>query len=176
MCSSFFYGKVEEAEMDEQYWMKKAIVEAKKALKYDEVPIGCVIVKDNQIIAIGSNRRETKQRSIAHAEIIAIEKACRKLGSWRLDDCDLYVTLEPCPMCAGAIIQSRIRRVVFGAYDPKGGCVGSCTNLFAVPGFNHYPSYEGGILQPECSALLSDFFRKKRKLRKEQKKQGAPSD
>ena len=104
-----------------------------------------------------------KQCSTAHAEILAIEKACKKLGSWRLEDCDLYVTLEPCPMCSGAIIQSRIRNVIFGAYDPKGGCMGSNMNINDVRGFNHYPDIEGGILQDECSRLLKDFFKAKRK-------------
>lgn len=163
--------------MTKEQWMKKAIAEAKKAsLKYDEVPIGCVIVHNDRIIARGSNRRETKQQAAAHAEMEAIAKACRKLGTWRLDDCDLYVTLEPCPMCTGAIIQSRIRNVYFGAYDPKGGCMGSCTNLLDVPGFNHYPSYEGGILQSECSEILSDFFREKRRQKKRAKKRGTPCE
>lgn len=162
--------------MEKEYWMKKAIKQAKKAQAHDEVPIGCVIVKDGKIIARGSNRRETKQSALAHAEILAIEKACKKLGTWRLEGCDLYVTLEPCPMCSGAIIQSRIEHVYFGAYDPKGGCAGSCTNLFEVQGFNHYPSYEGGIMQSECAKLLSDFFKEKRKQKKLLKKQGTPSE
>lgn len=146
--------------------MKQALQEAIKALKQDEVPIGCVIVKDGQIIARSYNEREMKQQSTAHAEILAIEKACEKLGSWRLEECDLYVTLEPCPMCAGAIIQSRIRTVYFGAYDPKGGCAGSCINLFQVPGFNHYPMVEGGILEMNCSQLLKDYFKWKREEKK----------
>lgn len=149
--------------MNNEKWMKEAIKQAKKAAQKDEVPIGCVIVKDNQIIARAYNKREMKQCSTAHAEILAIEKACKKLGSWRLEDCDLYVTLEPCPMCSGAIIQSRIRNVIFGAYDPKGGCMGSNMNINDVRGFNHYPDIEGGILQDECSRLLKDFFKAKRK-------------
>lgn len=149
--------------MNNEKWMKEAIKQAKKAAKKDEVPIGCVIVKDDQIIARAYNKREMKQCSTAHAEILAIEKACKKLGSWRLEDCDLYVTLEPCPMCSGAIIQSRIRNVIFGAYDPKGGCMGSNMNINDVRGFNHYPDIEGGILQDECSRLLKDFFKAKRK-------------
>lgn len=149
--------------MNNEKWMKEAIKQAKKAVQKDEVPIGCVIVKDDQIIARAYNKREMKQCSTAHAEILAIEKACKKLGSWRLEDCDLYVTLEPCPMCSGAIIQSRIRNVIFGAYDPKGGCMGSNMNINDVRGFNHYPDIEGGILQDECSRLLKDFFKAKRK-------------
>ncbi|MBM6831728.1 tRNA adenosine(34) deaminase TadA [Faecalicoccus acidiformans] len=145
------------------YWMKKAIAQAQKAALHDEVPIGCVIVSHDKIVSRAFNQREKKQSSIAHAEILAIEKACKKLGSWRLEDCTLYVTLEPCPMCTGAIIQSRIPRVVFGAYDPKGGCMGSCTNLIEVKGFNHYPVIEGGVLQEECASLLKAFFREKRK-------------
>lgn len=149
--------------MNNEKWMKEAIKQAKKAAQKDEVPIGCVIVKDDQIIAWAYNKREMKQCSTAHAEILAIEKACKKLGSWRLEDCDLYVTLEPCPMCSGAIIQSRIRNVIFGAYDPKGGCMGSNMNINDVRGFNHYPDIEGGILQDECSRLLKEFFKAKRK-------------
>lgn len=149
--------------MNNEKWMKEAIKQAKKAAQKDEVPIGCVIVKDDQIIARAYNKREMKQCSTAHAEILAIEKACKKLGSWRLEDCDLYVTLEPCPMCSGAIIQSRIRNVIFGAYDAKGGCMGSNMNINDVRGFNHYPDIEGGILQDECSRLLKEFFKAKRK-------------
>lgn len=149
--------------MNNEKCMKEAIKQAKKAAQKDEVPIGCVIVKDDQIIARAYNKREMKQCSTAHAEILAIEKACKKLGSWRLEDCDLYVTLEPCPMCSGAIIQSRIRNVIFGAYDPKGGCMGSNMNINDVRGFNHYPDIEGGILQDECSRLLKEFFKAKRK-------------
>ena len=145
------------------YWMKKALAQAQLAASKDEVPIGCVIVYKDKILSRAYNQREKKQSSLAHAEILAIEKACKKLGSWRLEDCTLYVTLEPCPMCTGAIIQSRIPRVVFGAYDPKGGCMGSCTNLLEVKGFNHYPSYTGGILEEECSSLLKEFFKQKRK-------------
>lgn len=147
----------------DEKWMKKAIHQALRAESKDEVPIGCVIVKEDQIVARAYNQRETKQESTAHAEILAIEKACRKLGSWRLEGCTLYVTLEPCPMCAGAIIQSRIERVVYGAYDPKGGCAGTCTDLFSVKGFNHYPSLSGGVLEQECSSLLKEFFKRKRK-------------
>lgn len=155
--------------MNKEYWMKQALKEAEKAFDQDEVPIGCVIVKDDQIIAQSYNKREIEQQSIAHAEILAIQEACKKVGSWRLENCDLYVTLEPCPMCSGAIIQSRIRAVYFGAYDPKGGCAGSCINLFQVQGFNHYPVVEGGILQAECSQILKDYFRWKREEKKKNK-------
>lgn len=148
--------------MNEEKWMKEAIKQALKAKEKDEVPIGCVIVKDDKIISKSYNLREYMQQSIAHAEILAIQKACKKLGTWRLEDCELYVTLEPCPMCAGAIIQSRISKVIFGAYDKKGGCVETCANLFDVKEFNHHPQYIGGILEEDCSKLLKDFFKEKR--------------
>ena len=125
-----------------------------------------MIVRDGKIIARAHNLRESQQIATKHAELIAIERACKKLKTWRLEDCDLYVTLEPCPMCAGAIILSRIRSVTFGAYDPKGGCAGSCADLFHVKGFNHYPEVHGGILEEECAQLLKDFFRQKRKEKK----------
>ena len=147
--------------MNEKF-MVEAIKEAKKAELIDEVPIGCVIVKDDKIIARGHNLRESKQRSTAHAEIIAIEKACRKLKSWRLEGGSLYVTLEPCPMCSGAILQSRIEHVVYGAKDPKGGCMESCMNMYEVKGFNHYPDVIGGVLEDECGSLLKTFFKRKR--------------
>ncbi|MCF0245785.1 MAG: nucleoside deaminase [Ileibacterium sp.] len=149
-----------------QKYMKEALLMAQKAEKMDEVPIGCVIVKDGKIISSACNQRETLQNSTAHAEILAIEEACKQVGSWRLEDCDLYVTLEPCPMCAGAIIQSRIRSVYFGAFDPKGGCACSCTSLFDLPHFNHHPMYSGGIMEEECSDMLKQFFRKKREQKK----------
>lgn len=148
------------------YYMKAAIEQAKIAQSYDEVPIGCVIVRNGKIISTGYNLKEKTQLSTAHAEMIAIEHACKVLGTWRLDDCDLYVTLEPCPMCTGAIIQSRIHRVIFGANDPKGGCIGSCVNLFEIKGFNHYPTYTSHVLQEECSQLLKKFFKKKRMKKK----------
>ena len=147
--------------MNEKF-MVEAIKEAKKAELIDEVPIGCVIVKDDKIIARGYNLSESKHRSTAHAEIIAIEKACRKLKSWRLEGCSLYVTLEPCPMCSGAILQSRIEHVVYGAKDPKGGCMESCMNMYEVKGFNHYPDVIGGVLEDECGSLLKTFFKRKR--------------
>lgn len=148
-------------EQDIQF-MKQAMKEAEKACKKDEVPIGAVLVKDGKVISRGHNTRETKQISTHHAEINCIEKACKKIGTWRLEDCTLYVTLEPCPMCAGAIFQSRIKKVVFGAYDPKGGSYGSCFNLNDVKGLNHYPEVVGGVCQEECSTILKEFFRKKR--------------
>lgn len=156
--------------MNEEKWMKEALKQAKKALLIDEVPIGCVIVKDQQVIARGYNKREKNQISLDHAEVIAIKKACKKLGTWRLEDCELYVTLEPCPMCAGAIIQSRIPKVIFGASDPKGGSVYSVAQLFDVKEYNHHPEYTKGILQEECSRILKDFFREKRKSKKLNKK------
>lgn len=146
-------------------FMKAAILEAIKAEQKDEVPIGCIIVKNNKIIARGHNLRESKQQSIAHAEIIAIQKACKKLGSWRLEGCTLYVTLEPCPMCSGAIIQSRIQSVVYGAKDPKGGCLVSCMEMYNIKGFNHYPLIIHDVLSDECSLLLTNFFKKKRLLK-----------
>lgn len=151
--------------MNEKY-MKLAIKEAMKARDIDEVPIGAIIVKDDKVIAKAHNLREKKQQATAHAEILAIEKACKKLGTWRLEDCILYVTLEPCAMCTGATILSRIKHVVFGAKDPKGGCVESCIEMYKQQGFNHYPTYESGILEEECSKIISDFFKEKRKQKR----------
>ena len=148
--------------MNDEKYMKFAIAEAKKAEIIDEVPIGCVIVKDDQVIASAYNEREISQQSIAHAEILAIKKANELLKSWRLDGCTLYVTLEPCPMCAGAILLSRIERVVYGAADLKGGCLESCMKMYYTKGFNHYPLVCGGVMAEECGSLLSDFFRRKR--------------
>lgn len=148
--------------MDEKY-MKEAIKEAKKAWAKDEVPIGAVIVKNGKVIARAHNLRESKQIATAHAEIIAIEKACKKIGSWRLNDCTLYVTLEPCAMCSGAMILSRVDRIVYGASDPKGGCVDSCIKMYEQQGFNHYPEVTSGILKDECSSMLTTFFKNKRK-------------
>lgn len=142
----------------EEKYMREAVRQAKKAAALKEVPIGCVIVHDGAIIARGYNRRTIDKNVLAHAEIIAIRKACRKIGDWRLEDCTMYVTLEPCPMCAGAIINARIPRVVFGAPDPKAGSCGSVTDLFALP-YNHRPACEGGVLEEECAQLLRDFFR-----------------
>jgi len=146
----------------EQKFMLEAIKLAHKAFKKDEVPVGAVIVKDNKIIAKGYNLREKKQNALLHAEIIAIQKACKKLKSWRLENCDIYVTLEPCSMCAGAIINSRINNVYFGAYDKKSGACGSVVNLLENKNFNHNPNILGGILEVETGALLTAFFQNKR--------------
>ncbi|MCR4670259.1 MAG: nucleoside deaminase [Saccharofermentans sp.] len=140
-------------------FMLEAILEAEKAIKLSECPIGCVIVKDGKILVRAHNLRLTRGNAIAHAEVIAIDKACRKTGDFRLNDCDMYVTLEPCTMCAGAIIQSRIRKVYFGAYEPKSGAVCSCNDIFNVKhGHNHKVEFEGGILEEECSSMMKDFF------------------
>ena len=142
--------------------MKEAIKEAKKAELIDEVPIGCVIVKDDRIVARGHNVRETKKTPLGHAEIIAIDKASKKLGAWRLQDCDIYITLEPCIMCAGAIIQSRIRHVYYGAKDPKGGAIESSINALEAKNINHHPEITSGILEEECSNIISQYFKRKR--------------
>ena len=147
----------------QEKYMKLALKEAIKAEAIDEVPIGCVIVKDDKVIARAHNVRESSNRAIGHAEMMAIEKANKKLGAWRLEDCDIYITLEPCLMCAGAIILARVKNVYFGAYDPKGGALGSSINFLEANNINHHPNVEGGILQKECSELISNYFRKKRK-------------
>ena len=152
---------------DEKY-MKEAMKQAKKAYKLGEVPIGCVIVHEGQIIGRGYNRRNTDKNTLAHAEITAINRASKVIGDWRLEDCTLYVTLEPCPMCAGAIINSRIKRVVFGASDPKAGAFGSVVNLNSLP-FNHKPEIESGVLCHDCSAILTDFFKELRVRKKEER-------
>ena len=139
------------------FFMNRAIELAYEAAKQSEVPVGAVIVKNKEIIAEAYNNREQNQNATGHAEIIAINKACERLGSWRLSGCTLYVTLEPCPMCAGAIINSRIDRVVYGAKDEKAGCCGSVVNLFAMP-FNHTPVITQGICDEDCQKLMSDFF------------------
>ncbi|AST93951.1 MULTISPECIES: tRNA adenosine(34) deaminase TadA [Sutcliffiella] len=159
----------------DEVFMKEAIKEAEKALEKMEVPIGAVIVKDGEIIARGHNIRETSQRSITHAEILAIDEACEKLGSWRLEDTTLYVTLEPCPMCAGAIIQSRIKKVVYGAKDPKAGCAGTLMNLLNDNRFNHQTDVELGILEEECGLMLSTFFKQLRERKKKEKQQNQTS-
>jgi tRNA(adenine34) deaminase len=153
-------------EKDHQYWMRRAIAEAAKAQTKDEVPIGCVIVRDGRIIARGHNLRESNQDPAAHAELIAIRKAARKLGSWRLLDTTLYVTLEPCIMCMGAIILARIPTVVFGCFDPKGGAAGTLYDLSADPRLNHRVALIPAILEQECSGQLSGFFRELRKRKK----------
>ena len=150
-------------------FIDEAKAEAIKAYDKGEIPVGAVIVKDEVIIGRGYNLKETLNDVTAHAEILAIKEASNKIGDWRLDGAEMYVTLEPCPMCAGAIIQSRIKEVVYGASDPKGGCVGTCTNLFEVSEFNHHPIYRRGILESESSDLLKHFFKKKRDMKKKQK-------
>ena len=153
-------------------FMKEALKEAKKAYKKLEVPVGCVIVKDGKIIARAHNLKETKYDTTKHAEILAIQKASKKLESWTLIDCDMYVTLEPCPMCAGAIIQSRIKNLYYGACDEKTGAVGSVLNLMEDFKFNHIVNVEKGILKNDCENLLKDFFRELRRSKKEQEKKG----
>lgn len=150
----------------EDKFMKEALKQAKKAASIGETPIGAVIVHDGAVIARGYNKRETKKNALLHAEVIAIDKACKKLGGWRLPNCDMYVTLEPCPMCAGAIINSRINNVYFGAYDKKSGCGGSVTNLFTHGMFNHNVNVQGGIMESECADILSSFFRELRKKKR----------
>lgn len=157
-----------ELSMDE-YYMKFAIEEAKKAGMLGEVPIGAIIVKENKIIARAHNLRELEQRSVAHAELLAIDQACMEMGTWRLENTTLYVTLEPCAMCSGAIILSRIERVVYGATDPKGGCVGTLMNLLQDARFNHQSEITSGILADECGQLLTEFFRNLRSKRKAEK-------
>lgn len=152
--------------MHEKY-MKLAIKEATKALHRDEVPVGAIIVKDDKIIAKAYNLREHRQSSIAHAEILAIDKACKKLDTWRLSGCTMYVTLEPCPMCAGAILLSRIDTIVFGAYDYKGGSIISTMQMYKVEGYNHYPTVIEGIEKESCSRLLTNFFKTKREEKKQ---------
>ena len=150
---------------DEKY-MKQAIKLAKKAWKMEEVPIGCVIVHEGKIIGRGYNRRTTDKNPLAHAELIAIKKASKKLGDWRLEDCTLYVTLEPCQMCSGAIVQARVKKVVVGCMNPKAGCAGSILNLLQVERFNHQVELETGILEEECSEMMKSFFRELREKRK----------
>lgn len=142
--------------------MQAALKEAKKAYLLDEVPVGCVIVYQDKIIARGHNLRENKQSTLAHAELIAIEKACKKIGSWRLEECDMYITLEPCPMCSGAIIQSRIKNLYFGAKDPRTGAAKSVLDLFSYP-FNHKVNIIGGVMEEDCSTIIKEFFKDLRK-------------
>lgn len=150
--------------MTDEEIMQTALEEAQKAFDIGEVPVGAVVTLNGEIVGRGYNKRETDKNALRHAELIAIDEACRTLGGWRLWQCELFVTLEPCPMCAGAIINSRIKRVVFGAYDKKAGSCCSVTNLFALP-YNHKPEVLGGIMEEECSTILSDFFKQLR-LRK----------
>ncbi|MEW9503291.1 tRNA adenosine(34) deaminase TadA [Jeotgalibacillus marinus] len=154
----------------DRYWMTQALEEAKKAGDLKEVPIGAVIVQDDQKISSAYNLRETTQNAVTHAELLAIEKACEKVGSWRLEGATLYVTLEPCPMCSGAILLSRVERVVYGAMDPKAGCAGSLMNLLEDDRFNHRCEVVKGVLEEECGGILSTFFKQ---LRAEKKKRRA---
>ena len=147
----------------EEKYMKAAIKQAQKAYALDEVPIGCVIVQNGKIIARGYNRRNTDKNTLAHAEISAIKKASKKTGDWRLEDCTMYVTLEPCQMCAGAIVQSRIKKVYAGTMNPKAGCAGSIVNLLQMDGLNHKVEISSGVREKECSELLTSFFAKLRK-------------
>lgn len=159
---------MEDFERD-KYFMQLAIREAKKAEQLGEVPIGAVIVYEGDVIARGHNLRESTQNATTHAELLAIQDACKVIGSWRLEETTLYVTLEPCPMCAGAIIQSRIPRVVYGARDPKGGCVHSLYHLLNDERFNHESNVTEGILEEQCGQLLTDFFRALRQRKKAKK-------
>ena len=164
-----FLDKTNKEDIEHEHFMKEALKEAKKAYKKGEVPIGAVIVYRNKIISRGYNLRESKKNSLLHAEIIAINKACRKLKSWRLDECDLYVTLEPCPMCAGAIIESRIKNIFFGAKEPKSGCVISKVSLLQDGLFNHNVNVGENLIESECSQILKDFFKELRKVDKKKK-------
>lgn len=155
--------------IDEKY-MRQAINQAKKAYALNEVPIGCVIVCDNKIIARGYNRRNTDKTTLSHAEINAIKKAAKKLGDWRLEGCTIYITLEPCQMCAGALVQARIDRAVVGAMNPKAGCAGSVINLLQMKQFNHQVEFESGVLEEECTQLLQNFFKDLREKKKNNKK------
>lgn len=151
---------------EDEKFMKAALVQAKKAYAIDEVPIGCVIVQNGKIIARGYNRRNMDKNTLAHAELTAIRKASRKTGDWRLEDCTMYITLEPCQMCAGAIVQSRMKRVVIASMNAKAGCAGSVLNLLQMQQFNHQVEITRGVLEEECSTLLSSFFRELRERKK----------
>ena len=155
-----------EAEMRDEKYMKEALKQAKKAYALEETPIGCVIVHEGKIIARGYNRRNTDKSPLAHAEISAIKKASKKLGDWRLEECTMYVTLEPCQMCSGAIVQSRMTRVVVGCMNPKAGCAGSILNLLQMPQFNHQVELTTGVLEEECSQMMKTFFKELREKRK----------
>ncbi len=147
-------------------YMKQAVKQAIKAKDIDEVPIGCIIVYEGKVIARAYNRRNIDKNTLSHAEMIAIKKASKKLGDWRLDGCEMYVTLEPCQMCAGAIVQSRIKKVYIGCMNPKAGCAGSVLNLLQVAKFNHQTEIEKGILEEECSSLITTFFKELREKKK----------
>lgn len=149
-------------------FMREAIRQAKKAYALDEVPIGCVIVQDGKIIARGYNRRNTDKNTLSHAELIAIKKAAKKTGDWRLEGCTMYITLEPCQMCAGAMVQARLTEAVIGSMNPKAGCAGSVLNILEMPEFNHQVQVTRGVLEEECSGMLSRFFRELREKKKKQ--------
>ena len=151
---------------EKQRFMRQAIKLAEYGATLDEVPVGAVIVKDGEIIASSHNLKEARNCSNYHAELVAIDEACKKVGDWRLNECDIFVTLEPCPMCAGALINARMRGVYFGAYDSKAGCCGTLYNLLSDERFNHRPHVEGGILQNECGDILSVYFKHKREEKK----------
>ncbi len=161
--------------IDEKY-MKEAVRQAKKAYGIGEVPIGCVIVYEDKIIGRGYNRRTVDKNTLAHAELIAIRKACKKIGDWRLEGCTMYVTLEPCQMCSGAIVQSRIPRVVIGCMNPKAGCAGSILNLLQVEEFNHQTELTKGVLEEECSQMMKVFFKELRESKKEKKEKQENQD
>ncbi len=167
--------KLTDNEKQIRRFMRAAIGRAKTAAKHGETPVGCVIVKDGKIIAGGRNKRENGKNALYHAEIEAINRACKKLGGWRLHQCDLYVTLEPCPMCAGAIINARIKNVYFGASDKKAGSFGSVINFAELP-YNHKPQIAGGVMAEECGCLLSDFFKTLREENRRNKKNAVEVD
>ena len=156
--------------MNEKY-MREALKQARKAAKAGEVPIGCVIVYQDKIVGRGYNKRNTKKTTLAHAELVAIDKASKALGDWRLEDCTMYVTLEPCQMCSGAIVQARIKKVVVGTMNPKAGCAGSILNLLQMEEFNHQVELETGVLEQECTEVLQDFFKELRIRNKKEKKE-----
>ena len=153
----------------DEYFMKEAIKEAKKAYQKNEVPVGAVVVKNNEIVARGHNIKETKKDTTKHAEIIAIQKASKKMNAWRLEDCTMYVTLEPCTMCAGAIIQARLKRLIIGTMDKKTGACGSVLNLIDDYEFNHKVELKTGIMETECRQIMKDFFKELRKIKKNKK-------
>ena len=159
---------------DEKF-MREAIRQAKKAYALDEVPIGCVIVYEGKIIARGYNRRNTDKNTLSHAELIAIKKASRKLGDWRLEGCTMYITLEPCQMCAGAMVQARVTEAVIGSMNPKAGCAGSVLNILEMEGFNHQVNVRRGVMEEECSRMLSGFFRELREKKKAEKYRLTPA-
>ena len=156
----------------EEKFMHEAIRQAKKAARLGETPIGAVIVRNGEIISRGYNKREIKKNALLHAECIAIDRACRKLGGWRLPGCELYVTLEPCPMCAGAILNARLEKVYFGAYDRKSGCAGSAVKLFDMNLCNYTIEARGGVMEEECAELLKGFFKELRKAKKKYEIEG----